>query len=88
MIFTNITDKTMTKILVIKQLIDWTISLQQAIKKLKKSERTIYMYKKKLLLNIDINDSFTDLLENLLTTKSIKLTNSKEVLLILTYSSC
>ena len=46
MTFTNITDKTMTKILVIKQFIDWTISLQQAIKKLNKSERTIYRYKK------------------------------------------
>ena len=46
MTFTNITDKTMTKVLVIKQLIDWTISLQQAIKKLNKSERTIYRYKK------------------------------------------
>jgi len=35
---------------------------------------------KKLLLNIDINDLFTDLLENLLTTKSTKPINLKSLL--------
>ena len=49
MAFTNITDKTMTKIITIQQLIDWNININTASKKLLVSQRTIYRYKAKFL---------------------------------------
>jgi len=49
MTFTYISDKTMDKILIIKQLIDWVIDVYTAANKLNVSIRTIYRYKHNFL---------------------------------------